>query len=148
MLSLKNLVLKAPLLAWYFLILTTNVVFNTRIFRESIIAANQTIAFSVVDAQHQNRISERMIKAVTYRNRNMLLNAMICWTDVITTELCPYSIKLAIYVGNNCPDDSGLPALDRFLSTKGHARVKFFHPFGSPCFILNLKLFQKKYIPK
>ena len=89
-----------------------------------------------------------MINNVTYRARSMLLNAMICWTDVITTELWPYAIKLEIDAGNNCPEDSGLTALESFSSTKGHARVKQFHTFGSPCFILDPKLFQKKYIPK
>ena len=57
----------------------------------------------------------------------------------------PYAIKLAIDVGNNCPDDSGITALERFSSTKG---VKQFHTFGSPCFILDPKLCQKKSIPK
>ena len=49
---------------------------------------------------------------------------------------------------NNCPEDYGLTVLERFSSTKGHARVKKCHTFGSPCFILSPKLFQKKSIPK
>ena len=75
--------------------------------KESIIATNQTISFSGVDAHQQNVIAERMIKTVTYIARSMLLNAMICWTGVITTELWPYAIKLAIDVGNNFPNGSG-----------------------------------------
>ena len=56
----------------------------------------------------------------------MLLNSMICLIDVITTELRPYAIKLAIDVGNNYPEYSGLTTLERFSSTKGHAREKHF----------------------
>ena len=104
--------------------------------KKSIIAANQTIAFGGVDAHHMNGIAERMINTVTYNSQSMILNAMIFWTDVITTALCPYAIKLAIFVGNNCPDNSGLTALERFSSTKGHAGVKQFHNFGSTYFIL------------
>ena len=89
-----------------------------------------------------------MIKTVTYRAWSIILNAVICWTDVITKELWPYAIKLAIDVGNNYPGESGLTALEPFLSTKGHSRVKQFHSFGSPCFILDPKLFQKKSILK
>ena len=89
-----------------------------------------------------------MINTVTYRARSILLNAMICWKYVIITELWKYAIKLAIDVGNNYPDDSGITALEHFLSTEGYARVKHFHTFGSPCFILDPKIFQKKYIPK
>ena len=95
-----------------------NGAFNTRIFKESIIAANQTIAFSGVDSRHQNGIAECMIKTVTYFSQSILLNAMICWTDVITTELWPYAIKLAIGVNNNCHDNSGITALECFSSTK------------------------------
>ena len=80
--------------------------------------------------------------------QSMLLNAMISWTDIITTELWPYAIKLSIDVVNNCPDNYSLTSLDHFPPTKGHARVKKFHTFGSPCFILNPKHFEKKYIPK
>ena len=100
--------------------------------KEIITDANKTIAFSGVDAHHQNRISERMIKTVTYHARSILLNTMIFWIDVITMELCQYEIKLAIDVDNNCPDDSGLTSLEIFSSTKVHARVKQFYTFGLP----------------
>ena len=55
-----------------------------------------------------------MIETVTYRTQSILLNAMICWTDVITTELWPNAIKLAIDVGNNCPEEYGITALESF----------------------------------
>ena len=40
--------------------------FNARVFKEIIIAANKTIDFSGVDAHHQSKISNHMIKTVTY----------------------------------------------------------------------------------
>ena len=61
-----------------------NGAFNTRIFKEIIISANQTISFSGVDAHHQKGMSERMINTVTYHARSMPLNKMIYWKDVIT----------------------------------------------------------------
>ena len=54
-----------------------NGAFNTRVFKESIISANKTVAFSGVDVHHQNRIAQRMIKTVTYDTRSMILNAII-----------------------------------------------------------------------
>ena len=63
--------------------------FNTQVFKESIITVNQTIFFSGVDAQHQNKIAERTTKTVTYREHSMIINEMICWTDVITIKLWP-----------------------------------------------------------
>ena len=61
-----------------------NGAFNTHFFKEIIIAANQTIGFSGVDAHHQNRIAKRMINTVTYLAQSIVLNAMIFWNDVIT----------------------------------------------------------------
>ena len=63
---------------------TKNGAFNTQVFKEIIIAADKTIAFSGVDAHHQNGISERMINTVTYCARSIILNAIIYWTDIIT----------------------------------------------------------------
>ena len=54
-----------------------NGAFNTQVFKEIIIATNQTIDFSGVDVHHQKTNSERMIKTVAYRARGMILNAMI-----------------------------------------------------------------------
>ena len=62
-----------------------NRAFNTQVFKDSTIAANQTIAYSGVDAHHQNGIAERMIKNITNRAQSMLLNEMIFWTDFIKT---------------------------------------------------------------
>ena len=62
-----------------------NGAFNTQVFKEIIIAANQTTTFSAVNAHHLNGIAELMINTVTYRSRSMLLNEMIFQTDVITT---------------------------------------------------------------
>ena len=93
-----------------------NGAFDTRVFKENIIPPNQTIDFSGVDVHHQNVIAERMVKTVTYCSRSILLNVMTWRTDVITTELWPYAIKLAIDTGNNCPDESGLTVLYHFSS--------------------------------
>ena len=46
-------------------------------------------------------------------------------------------------MGNNCHDEYGIKSLERFLSTKGHARVKQFHTSGLPCFILDPKNFKR-----
>ena len=49
-----------------------NGAFNARFFKESIIAKNCIIAFSGVDANHQNGIAEGMIKTVIYHACNVL----------------------------------------------------------------------------
>ena len=50
---------------------------NTRVFKESIIASNQTIDFSGVDIHHQRGIADRMINTVIYCDQRMLLNEII-----------------------------------------------------------------------
>ena len=43
--------------------------FNTRIFKETVLAANQSIDFCGTYAHHQNSIAERMIQTITFRAR-------------------------------------------------------------------------------
>ena len=95
-----------------------NGVFDTQVFKESIIAANQTIVFSAGDSHKQNRIAEHIINTVTYRAWIMLFK----YNDLLDTcyhnWILVYAIKLAIDVVNNCPDKSSLTALYRFSSKK------------------------------
>ena len=55
---------------------------------------------------------------------------------------------MAIDAGNNYPGKSILTALENSSPTKVLARLKQFHTFGPPCFILGSKLCHKKLNPK
>ena len=125
-----------------------NGAFNTHLFKESILAARQTIDFCGADAHHQNGVAERMIGTLVFRARSMLLDAMLKWPEVITTELWPYAIKLSSDITNSAPLENGLSPIELFASVKAQTTLPRFHPFGSPVFVLDPQLCQNKSIPK
>ena len=111
--------------------------FNTRVFKESITAANQRIDFCAAYAHHQNSIVERMIQTITFRARSQLIHAMQHWPDVITSEFWPYPIKMVVDVHNNSPASNGLAPVELFTGIKRRANLSFLHPFGCPAFVLD-----------
>jgi hypothetical protein len=58
---------------------------------------NQKLDFSGVGAHHQNAVSERAIKQVTYWARTMMLHAIIMWPETADLKLWPFAMQHAIY---------------------------------------------------
>ena len=114
-----------------------NGAFNTRVFKEAVVAANQRIDFCAAYAHHQNAIAERMIQTITTRARSQLIHAMHHWPDVITAELWPYPIKMVVDVHNNSPSAHGLSPVELFTGVKRRANLNLMHPFGCPAFVLD-----------
>ena len=80
-----------------------NGAFNTRVFKESVAAARQTIDFCGANAHHQNGLIECMIQTLTYRARALLLHAMYHWSAVVTAELWPFPLWMVVETHNNSP---------------------------------------------
>ena len=89
-----------------------------------------------------------MIQTVTFRAQSMLLDAMIKWPEMVTTELWPYAIKMSVDILNNCPFGNRLSPLEQFSEVKSRARVKQFHTFRLPVFVLDPRLCLGNKIPK
>ena len=114
--------------------------FNTRLFKEAVLAANQSIDYCAAYAHHQNSIAERMIQTITFRARCQLLHAMHCWPSAITTEFWPYPIRLVVDIHNNSPLKNGLCPLELFAGVKRRANLSLMHPFGCPAYVLDSRL--------
>lgn len=78
----------------------------------------------------------------------MLIHAMISWPEIITEQLWPYAIRLAINLHNSTPTSSGLTPEKIFTSVKGRNRFQDFHPFGCPIFVLDPSLQHGHKIPR
>ncbi len=50
----------------------------------------------------------------------MLIHAMISWPDIITEQLWPYSLRLAIDLHNNTPGPSGHTFEEHFYRDRNH----------------------------
>ena len=126
-----------------------NGIYASKIFKSSCEALNQTYDFSGVGAKFQNGVAERMIGTITRRARTMLLHATILWPSIISEDLWPFALKMAIDVQNATPGPSGLSPDEIFSGQKSsRCCLRDFHPFGCPVFVLEASLQNGKKIPK
>ena len=126
-----------------------NGIYASKVFKSSCEALNQSYDFSGVGAKHQNGVAERMIGTITRRARSMLAHATILWPEIISDELWPFALKLAVDVHNATPGDSGLSPMEIFTGQKSsQCRLRDFHPFGCPVFVLEASLQNGHKIPK
>ena len=125
-----------------------NGIFNSASWRTSCDALQQSTEYCGVNAHHQNGIAERQIRTIVDRVCTMLLHAMHKWPDVITMDLWPYALKLAADLHNVTPGSSGLSPAEISAGAKDKNRLKDFHTFGCPVFVLEARLQAGHKIPK
>jgi len=125
-----------------------NGVFTTKLFKDSCIANKQQYTFCGVDAHHQNGIAERYICTVTEHARTMLIHAMLSWPDIITEDLWPYAVQLAVDIHNITPTSTGLSPQEIFSGVKSSFDFSLPHPFGCPIYVLEPTLRQNHKIPR
>jgi hypothetical protein len=90
-----------------------------------------------------------MIGTITRRARTMLLHAMRLWPDIITEDLWPFALKLAVDIHNSTPGPSGLSPDEIFSGQKStRNRINDFHTFGCPVFVLEASLQDGHKLPK
>jgi hypothetical protein len=109
----------------------------------------QSITLSGVNHHSQNGIAERNIRTITDRARTMLLHAIEKWPAVITMDLWPFALKMAVDIHNATPGKSGLSPEEIFIKQKSRPdRLVDFHTFGCPVFVLDPTLQQGHKLPK
>ena len=122
--------------------------FNTRVFKESISTARQTIDFCGAYAHHQNGVAEQMIQMLTYRARTLLLHAMFHWPEMVTAEFWPFPLHLVVDTHNNSPLANGLCPIELFTNVKRRTNIKDYHTFGCPVYVLDARLCNGGTVPK
>ncbi|KAL7542835.1 hypothetical protein ACHAWF_007262 [Thalassiosira exigua] len=102
----------------------------------------QKITFCDVGAHHQNGVAENSIKQLTLTSRTLLLHAQRHWLEYISTRLWPLALLAAANRLNNLHVDlDGMTPEMKFSGTAGTStRLKHFHTFGCPCYILDSRL--------
>ena len=63
----------------------------------------QTIDFCEVDAHHQNGIAEQAIRTIIESARILLLHAHFNWSNKISYNLWPFSVRHTVNIYNNLP---------------------------------------------
>jgi len=126
-----------------------NGVYATYQFKSPCELLNQRLNFSGVGAKHQNGVAERMIGTITHCAQTMLLHAMRLWPDIITEDLWPFVLKLAVDIHNSTPGSSGLSPGEVFSGQKSTKnRLADFHVFRCPVFVLEASLQDGHKLPK
>jgi hypothetical protein len=126
---------------------TDNDIFSSKEFRAHCTQQKQRIHYYGVNAHHKNGIAERNIRSITERARTMLIHATIKWPDIISKNLWPFVLQLAVDLHNNTPGPSGLTPTEIFTGIKSHTNRLDFHPFGCPIFVLDPTLQQGHKLP-
>ena len=70
-----------------------NILFDTKIFKDVVYTAGQTLSCCGVNAHHQNRKAENCIKDVTTGSRTALLCSMYQFPEAIHVTLWPDSLQ-------------------------------------------------------
>ena len=98
---------------------TDNHPFKAQIIKDDLEAQGQTMTFSGVGAHHQNGVSERAIKTITYWARAMMLHQLLHWPEAFDEAYWPFAMEQAVHIWNNLPrEDSGLTPTELFTGIK------------------------------
>jgi hypothetical protein len=128
-----------------------NAPFNAAEFKNDLENKGQTISFSGVGAHHQNGAAKRSIKTITSWARTMMLHAILHWPEQTTLDLWPFAMDQAVYCWNHLPSkNERISPLEAFTWSRfsNYEHLKRLHVWGSPCYILDLRLQDEKKIPK
>lgn len=133
-----------------------NGLFDTKVFKDSVQASNQTISFCGPNAHHQNGKAENRIKDITTNARTALLHAAHRWPEAVNSHLWPAALKHYTNVRNAMPtvfregrkvgksklepDTYEKSPLSLFSGTEVEPNLDHFHPFGCPVYVLDSNL--------
>ena len=112
-------------------------------------ANRQILSYCGVNAHFQNGIAERRIWDLQERMRASMLYAMNKWRKMVIINLWPYAMKHANDVANATPrKGQELSPLEMFSGVQITPKLKPFHAFGCPTYVLDNALQSGQGSPK
>jgi hypothetical protein len=109
----------------------------------------QTITFSGVGAHHQNGVAERRIRDLQDSARAILLQAYRLWPDAINVHLWPYALRNAADIRNPTTNDKRKKTPSAaFSQAERQPKLKDFHRFGCPVYVLDARIQSLQKLPK
>ena len=102
---------------------------------------NQGITYCGVNAHFQNGIAEKRIRDLQEQARMMLLFVVHKWPRMLSMALWPYALRTANEVRNATPmENQTKTPMELFAQVAIAPKLKHFHTFGCPTYILDNKL--------
>ena len=109
----------------------------------------QKITYCGVNAHFQNGRAEKRIRDLQDMARTQLIHAQEIWPGVVSNNLWPYAIRYSNLVKNATTDTRVMESpIEMFSQTPVWPKIKHFHPFGCPVYVLDGLLQSNKSIPK
>ena len=126
-----------------------NGTFKANAFVSHIREHNQKIQYCGVNAHHKNAVAERSICTLSECARALLLHAALHWKSGIDSSLWPLAVSYAAYLYNHLPNAQGIAPADLFTRVQiPRHKLKSFHTWGCPVYVLDPKLQQGKKLPR
>ena len=112
-------------------------------------AQRQSLPYCRVNAHFQNGIAEHRIRDLQEQMRTSMLYAMNKWKKMILICLWPYAMRHANKVTNATPSKGKeISPLEKFSEVKVTPKLRHFHAFGCPTYVLNNALQSGQGAPK
>ena len=123
--------------------------FADNLFVSDCAAKGQGISYCGVNAHWQNGIAEKRIRDLQESARTQLIHAKNRWNRIIEVHLWPYAMRYTASVDNSTPHSTtGISPIERFAQVDVRPKLRHFHPFGCPTYILRNELQSNKSLPK
>ena len=112
-------------------------------------AQRQGLSYCGVNAHFQNRIAEHRIRDLQEQTRTSMLYAMNKWKRMVLICLWPYAMHHAHNVANATPrKGEDQSPLEHFSGVKITPKLRHFHAFGCPTYVLDNALQSGQGSPK
>jgi hypothetical protein len=123
--------------------------FADNLFLSAVKEMGQTISFCGVNAHFQNGIAEKRIRDLQESARTQIIFAKHRWPAAIEVALWPYALRYANSVHNNTTLRSKPTSpIELFANVAVKPKIKHFHTFGCPVYVLDNKLQSSQSLPK
>ena len=128
---------------------TDNGSFADNTFMQDCQANRQSLSYCGVSAHIQNSTAERRIRDLQERTRTSMLYAMNKWRKMVIINLWPYAMRHANDVANATPrKGQELSPLELFSGVQIAPKLRHFHAFGCPTYVLDNTLQSGQGAPK
>jgi len=106
--------------------------FADNLFRQAVVRKGQTLSFYGDNAHFQNGVAERRIRELQDHARCMLIHAHRRWPEAITSNLWPYTLRMANSIHNKTPSLKFRQSpSEKFTGTQDLQEPKYFQTLST-----------------
>ena len=110
---------------------------------------HQGLTYCGVNAHFQNSSTEKKIHDLQEQTRTMMLHGLRKWSSMLSVHLWPYGLQMANDICNSTPcKRSDISPIELLSGVTICPKLKHYHSFGCPTYVLDKELQAQKSLPK